>query len=526
MLKILIVEDEDFERKALRYLINIHYPEQNFLISEASNGREALDQTILFKPDIVLMDINMPVMDGLEASDKIKEINKEIEIIILSAYDQFEFARRAIKSGASDYLVKPFTESEFLLSLNGIIEGIRYRKQQILKQMYIRENYDKAIPFIEKELITQMLYGDFSECCKMEESKRILEIDSAVGCSMIIGNKDKYVFKEDTLNTVKNIFSFLFKKIIAARLLGDIVVFIFDNNIENILFSNRMHEIYNQIKNHFIQQEGIEVEIGVGNIASNIDEFSSSYNKARLELKNNLSSFSDKKSIISIPVSNFSEMENMISGKIISEDLLGAMNETKGLMDHLLVSLQDMDLNLIKSNLYHSLVNIKYNVLCFTDIDEYTLTNETIKEELDLLKTISDINNYLGIFNSRLIQNVSEYKNTNNIEIINSAKKFIDKNYMKDIRLEDVAKEVCISSYYFSRIFKKYEGVNYIQYLTKVRMEKSKELIIEDKLQIKEIASKVGYLDQNYFSRVFKKYTGESPSEFSSNYRQYKLGGI
>ncbi|NLY46321.1 MAG: helix-turn-helix transcriptional regulator [Tissierella sp.] len=184
------------------------------------------------------------------------------------------------------------------------------------------------------------------------------------------------------------------------------------------------------------------------------------------------------------------------------------------------------DLNSYKVALYNSLKNIRKNVMIFIDIDKYKFPNKLIEEELELLNTISDVHNYLGVFNNRLIKIISEYKNTNNIEIVNNAKEFIDKNYMKDIRLEDVAKEVCISSFYFSRIFKKYVGVNYIQYLTSIRMEKSKDLIIADKLQIKEIAVQVGYVDQNYFSRVFKKYTGESPTEFSNNYRQYRIGGI
>ena len=130
MLRILIAEDEDFERKALKYLINKNFHKDKVAISEASSGREALDQAILFKPDIVLMDINMPIMDGLDASERIKDINSEIDIIILSAYDEFEFARRAIKSGICDYLVKPFTENDFLISLNTVIQRRRTRSSR------------------------------------------------------------------------------------------------------------------------------------------------------------------------------------------------------------------------------------------------------------------------------------------------------------------------------------------------------------------------------------------------------------
>ena len=526
MLRILIAEDEDFERKALKYLINKNFHKDKVAISEASNGREALDQAILFKPDIVLMDINMPIMDGLDASERIKDINSEIDIIILSAYDEFEFARRAIKSGICDYLVKPFTEKDFLISLNTVIQRRRTREQQRQDQLNIRKNYDKAIPFIEKELMTQIIYGDYSECCKMEESKRILDIDSPVGCSIIIGSRENYTFKEITLKKIKEIFGYLFNKVIAARLLGDIVIFVFDDNVEHILLSSKMEEIINLIKNQFHKRDGIGVEIGIGSIAKNIDEFSSSYNKARIELKTKIThhGLENEESGVSQVIQ--SEIENMISGKIINEDLKGAMEKTKELVDGLFISSETTDLTIIKSSIFESLVKIRAEVLSFVDVHEDNLSNETIKSELSILKTISDINNYLSIFNNRLMNLVSEYKNTNNIEIINKAKEFIDRNYMNDIRLEDVSQEVSISSYYFSRLFKRYEGLNYIQYLTKVRMEKAKKMIIEGKYQIKEIAFEVGYLDQNYFSRVFKKYFGESPSEFATNIKQYKLGGI
>ncbi|NLY45597.1 MAG: response regulator, partial [Tissierella sp.] len=334
MLKILIVEDEDFERKAIKYLINKHYAEENFIVTEASNGKEALDSILLFKPDIVLMDINMPIMDGLEASNRIKKINNEIEIIILTAYDEFEFAVRAIKSGTSDYLVKPFTDSEFLTSLNVTIEKVKKKRQKHLNQLHIIENYDKAIPFIEKELITQILYGDFSECCKMEESRKILEIDNLVGCSVLVGSKDKYTFQENALTDLKNIFTVEFKKTVAARLLGDIIILIFDNNVESIIMSNKMKDIINQAKNYFIKQEGIVVEIGVGSIAMNIDEFSTSYSEARLELRNNLSSCCQDYKIQADNTTNIlNEIENKISEKLIGEDLKGAMEETKELED-------------------------------------------------------------------------------------------------------------------------------------------------------------------------------------------------
>lgn len=260
LLKVLIVEDEDFERTAIRFLINEYYSQNLEIVGEAFNGKDALDKTLDLKPDIILMDISMPIMDGLVASEKVKEYNREIEIIILTAYGEFDYAQTAIKSGIADYLVKPYTDKEFKDALCKLICKIQDRR----KRFY-------HVPHRERDI-----------------------------------------------------------------------------NLESLI------------------NEG----------------------------------------------------------------------------------------------------------------------------------------------------------NKNNLNIVIEAKKFIDENYKKDIRLDDVANEVNISSFYFSRIFKKYEGVNYIQYLTRIRMEKAKELIIKNQVSIKEVAIEVGYSDQNYFSKAFKKYTRLSPSDFAKKYGQ------
>ena len=520
MLKILIAEDENFERKAIKYLISKQLKEEEYTVKEASNGQEALDISIVFKPDIVLMDISMPIMNGLEATGKIKDINDEVEIVILTAFDEFEYARQAIKNGVSDYLVKPYSDEDFYESLDSTIKNVRDKRQIGLDNLNIIKNYNNAIPFVEKEFITQLIYGDYSECCKIEMSKNILEIEAHKATSIIIGTEGVHIYKENSLLIIKNYFESIFDKVVAARLLDDIVVFVFDENLEQIILSNKMAEIFSLIKNHFMQNEETLVRIGIGTIADNIEEYGDSYNNARLDLKDKLNS---KNSNNSKQAANYNEIESIISGKIMNEDLNGAMVQIKILLDSILNEIKDTEISTIKSIIYDHLININNNVFNFTDADNNIITDDNIKDELKSLQTISDIGNYLSVFNRRLVNIVSEYKNTNNIEIVNNAKKYINHNFMNDISLEDVAKEVGISSFYFSRIFKKFEGVNYIQYLTKVKMEKAKKLLIEDKLQIKEIAQKVGYVDQNYFSRSFKKYTGESPTEFTNKYKKLKM---
>jgi two-component system response regulator YesN len=128
LVRVLIAEDEDFERTALKFLINKYYSDKIQVVGEASNGQQAIEKASLLKPDIVLMDINMPAVDGLQAGEKIKEINKNTEVVILTAYNYFEYAKKGIQIGVYDYLLKPYSNEEFLDSINKLIERITERK--------------------------------------------------------------------------------------------------------------------------------------------------------------------------------------------------------------------------------------------------------------------------------------------------------------------------------------------------------------------------------------------------------------
>jgi two-component system, response regulator YesN len=212
--KVLIVEDEHFERRALKFLVNKYFSEKIEVVGEACNGEEGVDKALTLKPHIILMDISMPIMDGLQASERIKKEDKNTEIIILTAYNYFEYAKRGIKIGVSDYLSKPFSNEEFLNSINETIKKIEDRKTDSAEQdneldlemwgnkninnikivetakKYIKMNYNKEISledianyvsvssnyfsriFSKTEGIT---YKDYLTNLRMEKAKQLLK---------------------------------------------------------------------------------------------------------------------------------------------------------------------------------------------------------------------------------------------------------------------------------------------------------------------------------------------------------------
>lgn len=172
MLKVLIVEDEDFERKALRFLVGKFFSDKLEIAGEASNGEEAVEKAFLIKPDVILMDINMPVMDGLQASERIKQLNKDIEIVILTAYNYFEYAKRGIKIGVSDYLLKPFSNEEFLESIDEIINKVMGRNpEEAASEELGKEEFSYEINNIKEivEAAKRYIQANFTREISLEE---------------------------------------------------------------------------------------------------------------------------------------------------------------------------------------------------------------------------------------------------------------------------------------------------------------------------------------------------------------------
>ena len=124
LIKLLIAEDEALERKALRFLLKKYFSQSIEVVDEVSNGRDAVDDAILLKPHIILMDIHMPIMEGLEACSIIKESYPQTEFIIITAFNYFDYAKKALSIGVSDYLLKPFSNDEFVNSVNKVINKI------------------------------------------------------------------------------------------------------------------------------------------------------------------------------------------------------------------------------------------------------------------------------------------------------------------------------------------------------------------------------------------------------------------
>ncbi|MGV8981262.1 helix-turn-helix domain-containing protein [Clostridium sp.] len=513
MLKLLIAEDEALERKALRFLLDKYFSESIEVVAEVSNGRDAVDRASLFKPNIILMDIHMPIMDGLEACSIIKNNYKETEFVILTAFNYFDYAKKAIHIGVSDYLLKPFSNDEFISSLNKLILKINSKSSIINNNNELKETYKKISPYVEKQMVANIAYGVTLTEIQFNEYKNILNIDSAKFCCIIF-NLDKKIFNENSIVVIKNKLSILFPKIVGGLCLNHIILFVFDEAVGSKILSRVFDNLLNNLQENFKLNYDGTLTIGVSSTYVGFNQLYLSYKEAERCFKNKTNKNSLSKKEVLNNNKKVNEVNHIISCKIVNEDLNGAIIEVDIMLDNLLCANDCSNLLVTKKNLLVILDRIIDDITEFVGKDFKSFNKDKILNELVNLTEILDLKNCVNMVLKDLIHYISSYKRSKNIDLLEKVKIFIENNYMNDISLDNLAQYVSMSSFYLSRIFSKAYGMNIKEYIIKIRMEKAKCLLMEGNKSVKQIASEVGYLDQNYFSKAFKKYTNISPKEY------------
>lgn len=526
MLKLMIVEDESLERKALSFLLSSHYKESLQIVCEVSNGKDAVDNAILYKPDIILMDINLPIMDGLQASSIIKSNCIDTEFIILTAFNYFDYAKKAINIGVSDYLLKPFSNEDFFNAINKLIYKLTSKVSNINSNNKLVENYKKVMPYIEKEMISNIIYGVSLTIEQYQEYRELLGISSNTYCSLVFISDSEKIFNESNLNAVKSKLNMMFSKVISCICLNNMVTFIFDKELASKLLSKKFDNLLNSIQLDFKLNKAATIYVGIGSYNTAIDKLYSSYKDAKLSSENqkykhsNIECFPKKYAKNNIIIS---ELEVIISGKIINEDLNGTVTELDNILENLLINNELKDFLTIKNVFIDIFNTIIENIREFLGEGFKNFSKDKTLEDLLTLKELSYLKPCINLIGKHLIDLVSAYKSSKNIVVIEKAKRYVENNYMNEISLDDLSHYVSMSSFYFSRIFTKVEGMNFRDYLVKVRMEKAKTMLLEGNKSIKQIGLEVGYTDQNYFSKAFKKFTKLSPKEYINiKYREAK----
>lgn len=508
MYKLIVVDDEEEIRNAVVNLVD--FKSLGFdLVGEASNGMEGLELVEALEPDLIITDIKMPFMNGIEFARSVREIHPNTFIAFLTGYDDFEYAKEAIKHNVVSYILKPVNATEFNEEMTVIKSKMDRRMQEIQNP----PNLTLQTELTKLQYVTTL----FPLLYKNQNLECLLKIkDMLANCGILLNDKSKISvacidFGKDI--EIKQKINFLEQ--VANKYLQSFVLQV--DKVGVVIFFGTEKDL-----NKFVKISAMEI-IEVAKKALNADlevGVSAVYDFAKLH-----KGFSDAMTALEYAKSL---ENNMIFIYDIERGNINIFDRFLEITDEINEKLKHSDdqefrkyLNeLIETIIKENLDIEKFTTYCASQINQTLMSltenlNKEIESKLYSLAEIKDANYFVREFALR-IMDIKKYFNEikmGSIEkLCDDAIKIIDKNYNDyDLSLNSLARTLNCSSPYLSSIIKKYSGESFVNILTKKRMTEAKKLIENTDLKIVEIAEKCGYFDQHYFSYCYKKYFGISP---------------
>ncbi len=523
MIKIMIVDDEPLFREYLR--TSIHWADYGFtIVCEAKNGVEALEKAEQYYPDIVLTDINMPHMDGLELSKKLYSLYPDIGVVLITGHSEFEYARKAVKIGVSDYILKPFEKEELILTLLKFKDTIQ--KAHELKA-YDKEKKD----LILNGILSHLLHQD--DIFKEDEIDRELE---RLGIKMhtkhfLVASIELDDMQDDYEEQKQVVWRFAVTNILneIIEVDGNHISFIdYNNMIISIIEFKTLEaekkfniEGYNRLKSHVNKLLNFGITIGIGNIYIGYKGLKKSY----LESMNALNA---KYTMGINQVIFYRELpqENKDFGFYTAEtneNILSYLREyhLEKTTDILHMLFSHIDKNKVSSDytkvLHMGLISLLLSFITQSgkEIPAILGKNFSPYTELEALPTIKQQQEWIIHLYTQTITYLLKHKTTRSWLIAKKAKEYIDTQFSNSsLTVEKIAKAQFINQTYLRSMFKKEMGMTVSEYMTYVRMKESKTLLRQGIYKLSDITERVGYNDSSYFSKSFKKYYGITPSQY------------
>ncbi|MEG1002707.1 response regulator transcription factor [Clostridium sp.] len=498
MYKVMLIDDEKLITQGLMHLIE--WEKFNLEVVEvAENGEEALEKFKRNQVDIVITDINMPKMTGLEFIKEVKSINENVQFVILSGYDEFSYAKKAMEYGVKNYILKPINEDELEEALKNLVDIINIEKKKRYKDL---DKNRKLIDFINGKI-------EKSEIYKMKHLMNLKFDEEGYTVSNIAITKKQYEDGHYNIDDIiekntKGSFEILYK------FDGQVTLI---NSWRETDSKEDIYNYYNCIKNILISELEADVFIAIGDKVNSVDNLKDSYAVAN-SLKKYILTEGTNKCISKDSIEdkkenkiNFTEKIDELNKIIIEKDSEKSKKYLESLFN---------DEELTPKNIYD--LSIKIILLIDKLLEEFNLeqkygrdslsntivelcnksTRETVKEYI-----IKDIEELINIMSNTSVKYSPVVQ-----QIVNN----VNDKYYEELSLKTLAQQYNINSSYLGQIFTKEVGVSFSEYLNKTKNMKAKDLILETNMKINDIAKEVGYTDTSYFYRKFKKYYGVCPS--------------
>ncbi len=518
MYNILTCDDEQIVIDSLQFIIKKNFEGQVNLFS-ALSGSEAIQIVSKENIDIIFMDINMPGMTGLETINCILNLKPQTVIIMLSAFDKFQYAQEAMNLGAYKYITKPVNRNIVIQTVRNAMNSVDDRRGKDSEDTELQKKLDIVSPMVESDFIYSCIFN--SE--KKEDLSSYLEYFNLkvtnffFACIEVPHVDSKNQF--ETLTKIRNLMTEKYKCIIGSFMANRLVLFFCVDKSESD--SDILETFHSMAKNIYMTLSmniGQGVRTGISRLSDELKNVTVCYNDALFALNNTSPNGELLFAEDNVKKTGSQDKIPEIAERLFNRLKIGDSAGVRFLSD-LFCKEQtnaNIEINRIKSSVFELLVNAR-NIT--RSINE-TFEGSSFDTAFSVLSETNDINVIRDFLCDRLSEcsaAVSSKKEHKENPVIKKACLFVAENMRNNFSLDDAAQAAGVSSFYLSKLFKEETGETFINYVTDRRLEKAKQMLLETDLSIKEITGQTGYNDQNYFSRLFKNKFGISPSDFRNS---------
>lgn len=523
--KVMLVDDEENVARAI--LKKIEWEAIGFEVPKyARNGIEALELAESLKPDVVMTDIKMPYMDGMELARNLRKLYPNIRIIFFSGFDEFEYAKEAIRLEAEEYILKPIDSNELKNIFEKVHGQLDKETEERLSTAKLEKYYTESLPLLQEDFLTALIEGRIpgEKVDKLIEDYRIDLPGPYYVCAIV----------HTSSNNVPEGMNPLLLKIAVKRLIEEriddrwkvrtlpyaentVMIACLSDEKKIASFTDECDRLCRLSES--ILKAG--VTIGIGNVCKNMEEISKSYSGGRDAVSYRALYGSCK----AINIEEIVPQEDDDYYGDNSEGLYDIFKKVK-MSDEAAIRLSIEEYMKKTSDKHSSIQNYRFYVMeLVSDIYKFAKNNQLDTTEIfdkdeDLYSKLrimeaGELSKWLEQVCIRMHVMIGSKRNDSTRSFVAKAKDYVTEHYAdQELTVDYICNHLGVSSAYFSTIFKKETGTTFVTYLTDYRMDRAKHLLVETDDKTYIIAEKVGYSDPNYFSYVFKKQFGVSPSKF------------
>lgn len=521
MYSLMVCDDEQIAIESVKHIVENEFSNIQVTMT-ARSGREAIEKVRQQRPDIILTDIRMPGINGLEAVKEIKKIHNNIKFVIVSVYEYFEFAQQAVELGACEYLTKPLSRGRLVETLERIVRELDEERRKYDQELETREKLDKMLSVLENSFIYSLM---LSQQADIGHYKELFDIRTDAGYIFIltfgirmrhgsgvqlgdsVQNQKFYTFFRDSLK-------YRSKCIVGPVMLDRVVVYVAqsieDEYQQRVQALGFLEDLIARLEYKY----DIDFKAGIGRVRGDKD-IMISYQEALRALNH-----AEGQKIVHIddvaPLSASSGAElipeeNRLFKALEKGDAQGCIGILTGIFGRCENMMEQEGLR----NRLIEIVVVAHRLAIENGVeDDAAIGYSGYLTQLLNCSTRQEFEQTMIDKVGAIARSISRSKQKTIGIIVDKANRIISERFKEDLTLDEISKELYISPQYFCRLYKQEMGINFIEKLTSVRIENAKKLMERGEYSIKEICYMSGYSDPNYFSRLFKKFEGVSPSAY------------